>query len=113
MRLTLPALQVSPNEIVCRIQYIDRFGNLVTNLDLKTFGEWMTANGGAENRVSVSWNEERIEGLSRAYGEKEPGELLAVFDGYDRLEIAVREGSAARHTRLGIGAQVTVYVSKE
>lgn len=108
VRLTAPPLDVSPESILCRILYIDRFGNLVTNLDTKTFGAWIASKPCNDRQIIISWPGGRIQGVSKSYREKEPGEVLAVFDGYDRLEIAVREGNAAQITRLGIGSQIGI-----
>ncbi len=63
----------------------DRFGNLTTNLP----GGW------AESGGVVEVAGRRLE-LVRAYGDVAPGAVLALVDSEDRIEIAVRDGSAAR-----------------
>lgn len=84
------------------VVYVDRFGNLVTNVGL---AEWKSADlrdlrivvGG----VSVT--------VCRTYADVEKGTLLALVgsDGY--LEIAVREGSAAERLGLDVGATLAVW----
>ena len=44
--------------------------------------------------------------MLRAYGEAARGELLALVSSDDRVEVAVREGSAAARLRVGRGAPV-------
>jgi S-adenosyl-L-methionine hydrolase (adenosine-forming) len=70
--------------LVGEVVAIDRFGNLLTNLALPE------PRGTAEcSGVTLA--------VMRTYGEAEPGALLALLGSGGRLEIAVRNGSAA-HT---------------
>jgi S-adenosylmethionine hydrolase len=75
----------------------DPFGNLLTNIrpsDLATF---------AIAEVSISGRAAR---LVATFGEGLAGELVALWGSGGRLEVAVREGSAARELGLGRGAPV-------
>jgi S-adenosylmethionine hydrolase len=75
----------------------DPFGNLVTSLrraDLAGADVLDVTAGGLPAR----WVE--------TFGQGAPGELLALWGSGDRLEIAVREGSAARATGFARGAPV-------
>jgi S-adenosylmethionine hydrolase len=75
-------------ETTGRVATIDRFGNLIT--DLEPFAEL------AELEIAGV----RIP-LADTYGEVPKGELVALVGSFGTLEIAVREGSAA--ARLGVG----------
>ena len=75
---------------------IDRFGNLITNLE----GPFPS---GA--RVSVA---ERMLPLLGTYADAEPGTLLAVVGSFGQLEIAERNGSAARTLAAQRGTLVRV-----
>lgn len=110
--LNLKPLQVNEKHIACSIRYIDRFGNLVTNLDSRSFEDWLKQTGCDSENVVVTGFGHRIQGISRAYGEKQRGDLLAIFDGFDRLEISVSAGDAASVTGLGIGDTIYVQPSK-
>ena len=104
------------DRVECQVVYIDRFGNLVTNLDQNSFLAWLEKRSGSPRDVVIHYGEEKskdcaIHSLSRSYGEKATGELLAVFDGYDRLEIAACNGNAAEATGLRAGCQITVGLS--
>lgn len=79
------------------IIHIDRFGNAVTNLRRDHVGETE-----AEIRVGRTV----VHRLSRSY--QDGDEVLALWGSSGYLEIAVRDGSAARRLRLKPGQAVTV-----
>ena len=84
--------------------HVDRFGNLVTSIDADTVDRVVRAGG----RVVVSIGRHRLS-LVHTYGElteRGPGALVG---SRSRLEIAVREASAA--TRLGAGRGAKVRLS--
>ena len=82
---------------------VDRFGNLMTNLDFARFESW---HAGMDIVIEVGVT--RISGLARTYGDAPVGEAVALFGSSGYLEIAVREGSAAEALRVGRGDTVTV-----
>ena len=47
-------------------------------------------------------------GLSRTYGEAEPGIVLVLLGSSDRLEISVNQGSAAAQLGLQVGDPITL-----
>jgi S-adenosyl-L-methionine hydrolase (adenosine-forming) len=73
---------------------LDRFGNATTNIP----GAW--ADGGV---VEVAGMHVRI---ARTYGDVGPGEPVALVDSEGRLEVAVRDGSAADSLGIEPGAPV-------
>jgi S-adenosyl-L-methionine hydrolase (adenosine-forming) len=83
-----------------RVVYVDRFGNLVTNLP----GEVLS--GVAEVEV-----EGRTVPVGRTYGDVEPGRLLALINSDGRVEIAARDASGANQAGVGPGARVRVPIS--
>jgi S-adenosylmethionine hydrolase len=74
-------------EVSGRIIHIDRFGNLITNID-----------AGALRPCGSSWEvalgSGRIQGISGTFADKEPGAVLALIGSRGYLEIAVNSGSA-------------------
>ncbi len=84
-----------------RVVDVDRFGNLITNIPADLFQ-------GRPVRVHVAGKEIP---LVRTYADVEPGALLALVGSCGELEISVRNGSAARHLRAGIGTDVWVFFS--
>lgn len=108
VRLPMHPIEFDRDIIHCHVRYIDRFGNLVTDLDIDTYKKWSANNGCTQDQTIIQFQDTRVMGISQSYGMKKRGELLAVFDGYDRLEIAQNGGDASRHTGLGIDAPVKV-----
>jgi S-adenosylmethionine hydrolase len=77
----------------------DPFGNIVTSIAARHLS------GGRVREVSVAGRAVRF---VRTYGEGKPGELLALLGSNGRLEVAAREGSAARHLSALRGTPVVV-----
>ncbi len=83
--------------------HLDRFGNCITNIT-RAACERLAAGG----PLKVIIGSKEIRGLRRAYGEAAPGELLALINSVDLLEIAVAEDSAAIKLGLTPGTPVQV-----
>ena len=79
------------------VLHIDRFGNLITSIGA---GEVPRC------PLQVMVGGERIGGLGRSYAEGEG--LLALMGSSGYLEIALRDGSAARAVGAGVGTKVRV-----
>jgi hypothetical protein len=73
--------------------HVDRFGNLITDIP----AGWLASDGW---RCRVAG--EVITGISRTYADAVPGALLMLVGSGGALEIAERNGNAAR--RLGVRA---------
>jgi S-adenosyl-L-methionine hydrolase (adenosine-forming) len=100
LRLRWPEPRRAGEELLGEVLLADAFGNLLTNLraaDLPAGPPQVELAGHAARWV-------------RTYGEARPGELVALLGSSGRLELAVREGSAAR--ALGVGRGVTVKVRR-
>ncbi|HVN87345.1 MAG TPA: SAM-dependent chlorinase/fluorinase [Candidatus Binatia bacterium] len=104
VELHLPVGQVQRNAIDGEVIYVDRFGNLITNITGKQLARFPT------QRVSVSIGRVRIRGLSTAYAAA-PVELLAIVGSWGLLEIAARNASAAARLSAARGTRVHVTVS--
>jgi S-adenosylmethionine hydrolase len=81
--------------LVGTITSVDRFGNLITNVDL---GAWA-----ALRRPALQAGSFVATSLAPSYGAVRKGELALILGGYGRLEIAARDGSAAAILGLGSG----------
>ncbi len=90
------------NEIVGRVAHIDRFGNVITDV-----GEEMLA-GMDRARIVVMIRGKTIRSVKAAYSTVAAGEPLALVGSSGHLEIAVREGSAARLLGIQFGDEVVV-----
>lgn len=102
-RLSVPDPVITDNELVAEILRVDRFGNLVTNLDRATFERF--AEGDALEIVAGTRAVHEVIGT---YAEAEPASLCALFGSSEHLEIAVNGGSAAERLALGRGARIVV-----
>jgi hypothetical protein len=86
-RNDLKACLQANGEVCGRIIHIDRFGNLITNIDA----------GALRSRGSswdVAFGSGRIRGVSGTYADAESGAVLALIGSRGYLEIAVNSGSA-------------------
>ncbi len=88
--------------MVGEVVEVDHFGNLATNLP-----EDLMRQAG-ELRVGGRWVPFR-----RTYGEVGPGDLLALVDSDGRVEVAVRDGSAAVRLGIGLGSGVRLRIPQD
>ena len=100
-RIDLPAPEVEAAEIRGLVVRVDRFGNLVTNIDRKSVER--LAQGGA---IAIEADGKPVERLAATYAELPAGGVGALFGSTDHLEIAAPSASAAAHLQLGRGARV-------
>jgi len=82
------------------VVHVDRFGNLMTSIPARAL-----AGSGAPAVVAIAG---RRLPLVSAYGKLPRGGAGALVGGSGRIEIAVREGSAARLFRAGCGTRVVL-----
>ena len=101
--LDIPVPQVVEDEIGGVVLRVDRFGNLVTNVDRRTIERF--AQGGA---LTIQAGEHRIERLVATYAELPAGGVGALYGSTDHLEIAAPSGSAAAALSLDRGARIVV-----
>lgn len=99
-RLALPKISRSAAEIVGEIIYIDRFGNLFTNIQEHDL------TGLAREQVEITLGAIRIPGLASNYAAANAGNCVAVINSWGLLEIAVCRGSAQQNTGAKFGDKV-------
>ncbi len=101
----LPSLnpEVESDLVKGRVIYIDRFGNLITNIP----------NEECEGRdIIIEAGPLTLEGLAESYGSVKPGEYLALTGSSGFMEIARNMNSAAQSSKIVSGTPVTVRRSK-
>ncbi len=96
VRLTYTEPRYEGKSVVGEVVYVDRFGTLVTNLTPELVPSYATM---------------EIEGLDagklrRTFGDVPTGGLVAYIGSGGDVEIAVRDGSAARRLGIGVGGRV-------
>jgi S-adenosylmethionine hydrolase len=102
-QLVIPVPGTTDQAIVGEVLRIDRFGNLVTNIEHRVFLKFsQSAN------IQISAGAHQIPRVVSTYAEAAAGEMCALFGSTDHLEIAVNGGSAAERLGLSRGSPVTV-----
>jgi len=91
------------NRIEGAVRWIDRFGNLITNITAS-----MLAPGRSAGRLTIDCAGHEIAGLSDFYGQHTPGTLAALVGSSGYLEIAVAEGNAAQTLSAAVGTPVAI-----
>ena len=101
--LDVPEPRANAGQLSGIVLRVDRFGNLVTNIDRRTFDAF--AAGGP---IEIDADRHRVARLVGTYAEAERGSACALFGSSDHLEIAVAGGSAAECLGVRRGAPVLV-----
>jgi len=98
VQLTIPVPQSVGSTLQGEVLWIDHFGNLITNLDVTQLPE--------EFSTVRLCNDQRVPRV-RCYADVAVGQPLAVVGSSGQLEIAVRNGSAARVLHAAVGDRIT------
>ena len=101
--IAIPAPQIEGEVLTGEVLRVDRFGNLVTNIDRKMFDKFANADG-----IEISAATHRIGRVVATYAEASADEVCALFGSTDHLEIAVNAGNASDRLNLSRGAPVTI-----
>jgi len=101
-RLTIPAPRRVESAVEAQVIHVDRFGNLVTNVEPGDLADFRGPD------VSISIGAVTIFEISPHYAAVREAKPLALWNSWGRLEIAVRNGSAARQLRARTGDRVQI-----
>lgn len=102
-KLDIPAPDASAERIRGVVVRVDRFGNLVTNIDRKTVERL-----GQSSAITIDAAGQPIVRLVATYAELPAAGVGALFGSTDHLELAAPSSSAADRLGLSRGAVVTV-----
>ncbi len=105
--LDLPVPELAADRVVGCVLRIDRFGNLVSNIDRKTFDR--LAQQGASIQIEVGPH--GIDRLVETYTDIGDDEVCALFGSTEHLEFAANSTSAVE--RLGVERGAAVVVRQE
>jgi S-adenosylmethionine hydrolase len=100
--LDLPVPVIEGNVVRGTVVRIDRFGNVVTNLDRKTCQK--VTDGSTHVQLTVGGHS--IAHIVSTYADIAPGEIGALFGSTDHLECASQAASAAEQLGVAVGDQV-------
>ena len=87
------------------VLYADRFGNVVLDLTNDDDKAWQEQFPWGTPRLLVAPGVE-VRGIKRTYSDVGVGQFVAYMGSHGRLEIGVRDGSAAERAGLGVGSVV-------
>lgn len=99
VHVDVPAPRASEKGIEGEVLRIDRFGNLITNIDSVSLER-------LAGPVAIDVGGRHIGRIVSTYADARTGEVCALIGSSDHLEIAVNGGSAAEVLGLGCGAAV-------
>lgn len=103
VRLPWPGARVSARGVAGTVLHVDRFGNLITSIDAEAVDRLVRAAGSVTVRVAG-----RALPLVGTFGDLAPGRAGGLIGSRQRLEVAVRDGQAARTLGVRRGAPVVV-----
>lgn len=101
-KIKLPQPKISPRSIEGEIIYIDRFGNLFTNVSQ-----------GLKDKIKkpiIKIKNKTIRGIKSSYAQAKPGTLLAIWGSSGFMEIAVNLGSAEDKLNAKVGDKIEIKI---
>jgi S-adenosylmethionine hydrolase len=104
VRIEMPRPEKTASGWIAHITVVDVFGNLTTDLPARELA--------GHDKILFRLRGREVAGLSASYGHKKPGELVAVVDSENYIEIAVVNGNAAQTLGAQVGDRVEVAVEK-
>jgi len=104
-RIEFPEPQVKNNRLVGEVIYVDRFGNLITNINQDTFLRFIEG-----KKFQIVIGKAKILKISSSYQEGKEGLPIAVFGSFDNLEISLYRDDVSRRLNLNKGSKI--YVEK-
>jgi S-adenosylmethionine hydrolase len=96
---------VSKGLIDGQVIFIDGYGNAVTNISRQLFEKTSNSN---KMEITIKSNRYRINAVSDSYMSADPGELTALFNASDYLEISIIQGNAAELLGLETGSPIKI-----
>jgi S-adenosylmethionine hydrolase len=102
VRMNFPEPRRGKRHLIARILWADSFGNLITNVTRDGYGRKL------ESPFQIRGKGWIIDRLSRTYGERKPGQPLALFGSGGLLEISVNRGNARKTLELSPGNSITI-----
>lgn len=91
-------------ELVGQIEYVDRFGNLISNITAKHVQEFRTTEG--RQHLTIQIGASTINGLVSSYTEGRCDTPSALINSCGKLEIFLDRNRAAERLQIGVGADI-------
>jgi S-adenosylmethionine hydrolase len=101
VRIPRPRLEMSPDKITGQVMHVDHFGNLLTNIP-------QSALDSVTDRLIITVAAREIRGLTKAFGHRQAGELIAYIDSSGHLAVGLVNGSAQQMLNCQVGTPVEI-----
>jgi S-adenosylmethionine hydrolase len=102
IHLDLRSPRVEDGRLVGEVSRVDRFGNLITNLDRHSCERLTEGHGG----IRLTIGGRTIDRIVSTYSDIGPDEVAALFGSTDHLEVAMRARRADDQLGVHVGAEV-------
>lgn len=102
-QLNLPTARRMKDKLTGEVIYIDRFGNLITNINKDEFRNFV-----ANSNFKIYIAGQELNKISRSYQEAEKNSPLAIFSSFGNLEISVREANARQFLSADKGTPIQI-----
>lgn len=101
---------INENNIIIHITYIDAFGNLITNLDKNIFDQTI---GNKKFKIFVGGRKNFIDKINDNYEDLELGNLFAIFNSINLLEVGIKSGNLATLMSIQKSNELFIEIIKE
>ena len=102
-QIDIPPPVSDGDRLAGQVLRVDRFGNLVTNVDRRTLERFSQGHG-----IAITVGAQDVPRLVATYFDIGEGEVCALYGSTDHLEIAANGSSAALRLGLGRGAPIAI-----
>ena len=99
--------KVDKNTLQGRVIYIDRFGNLITNISKEIFNHFVK-----NKKFKITIKNKEVTSIAHFYQSVERGKMLVIFNSFNLLEIAVGCGRASECLKVKRDEEVRVVVKE-
>ncbi len=101
--IPFPEPSVGPDNIEGEVVHVDHFGNIVSNIPAEMIRGLVKP-----EEASITIGGQVLQGISKFYSQKEPGDLLSVIGGTGLLEVSINMGNAMEVLDVRKGDSVVV-----
>ena len=84
--------------------HIDHFGNITSNIRVENLGDALDT----KEKIIVQISDHEIKGMVNTFGERSPGELIALMGSTGNLGISIVNGNAAAGLGVKVGDEIVV-----
>ncbi|MFQ5451402.1 MAG: S-adenosyl-l-methionine hydroxide adenosyltransferase family protein [Nitrospinaceae bacterium] len=102
--LKMPQPRLNRGTLTGEVIYIDRFGNLITNISSGLLESAFPTGAGWKIKIAAK----PVRQWVSHYSQCRPGDIGCVLNSWDKLEVFCREGNAAQKLKCRVGSPVKI-----